>query len=96
MSILEGFTAITFKGELTFNSNKPRILSVALRYGENRVLSLPECSFIWSIMDDTSSLSGGQRGFLKILEFLMNNNVNQKAPDTSQICQRILFSRAVG
>ena len=35
MSILEGFTAITFKGELTFNSNKPRILSVSLRYGEN-------------------------------------------------------------
>ena len=35
MSILEGFTAITFKRELTFNSNKPRILSVALRYGEN-------------------------------------------------------------
>ena len=35
MSILEGFTAITFKGELTFNSNKPRILSVGLRYSKN-------------------------------------------------------------
>lgn len=35
MSILEGFTATTFKGELTFNSNKPRILSVAHRYSKN-------------------------------------------------------------
>ena len=38
-------------------------------------------------MDDTSSLPGGQRGFLKILEFLMNMDEQR---------QRILLSRAVG
>lgn len=32
-------------------------------------------------MDDTSSLSGGQRGFLKILEFLMN--VDEQPKPTS-------------
>ena len=29
-------------------------------------------------MDDTSSLPGGQRGFLKILEFLMNMDEQPK------------------
>ena len=33
-------------------------------------------------MDDTSSLSGGQHGFLKILEFLMNMD-EQRQPTSA-------------
>ena len=67
MSILEGFTAITFKGGLTFNSNKPRILSVALRYGENvffPVQSAVLSKALWTIRPHSPADSVVFRKFL--------------------------------
>ena len=44
-------------------------------------------------MDDTSSLSGGQRGFLKILEFLMNMDEQPKPTSAWYVTRHTSLSK---